>query len=246
MAGLACVAFAGFYMMWKYLFLWQLDQPASGDTGGLFFPKAIQHTMVGLYLQQALLAILLFLAKAIPQGAVVVVLIVFTAFFHIVFNNSFRPLINPLPLTLSDRTYGATEEDDVANAADEGFGGSDSGGEDQTVRRRVSPDSDARGEKYVENTQPIVGQGDGENAYGASVPTEGKRNDGPTDFNHPASIEPQRIIWIPKDPLGLGDAEALALNSSGVEASTENAEMNAKGTTDISGHPPGMTSAIDP
>lgn len=34
-------------MVWKYLFLWQLDQPASGDTGGLSFPKAIQHTFAG-------------------------------------------------------------------------------------------------------------------------------------------------------------------------------------------------------
>jgi len=50
--GLACATFFAFYQMYKYLFLWQFEQPMSGDTGGLFFPKAIQHLFVGLYVQQ--------------------------------------------------------------------------------------------------------------------------------------------------------------------------------------------------
>lgn len=66
--------------------------PPSGDTGGLFFAKAIQHTFVGLYVQQVCLAALFFLARdanshasAVPEGALMVVLIVFTVcdfFFH--------------------------------------------------------------------------------------------------------------------------------------------------------------------
>jgi calcium permeable stress-gated cation channel len=83
--GFACATFFLFYMCWKYLFLWQLDQPASGETGGLFFPKAIQHIFVGLYVQQICLAALFFLARdqkksasAIPEGALMIVLIVFT------------------------------------------------------------------------------------------------------------------------------------------------------------------------
>jgi len=75
--------------------------------------------------------------------------------------------------------------------------------------------------------------------YGASVPVEGKRNEGPTDFNHPASVEPQRIVWIPNDPLGLGEIESQALNARGVEASTEHATMNEGGHVDIDSHPPG-------
>jgi hypothetical protein len=83
-------------------------------------------------------------------------------------------------------------------------------------------------------------QGPGPSAgYGASVPVEGKRNEGPTDFDHPASVEPQRIVWLPKDPLGLADAEVGELNAHGVEASSENAHIDPKGTVDIEGHPPG-------
>lgn len=52
--GLACATFFAFYQLYKYLFLWQYQQSPSTDTGGLFFPKAIQHVFVGLYVQQVI------------------------------------------------------------------------------------------------------------------------------------------------------------------------------------------------
>lgn len=83
--GLACFSFFLFYQLWKYQFMWQLEQPRSGETGGLFFPKAMQHVFVGMYIQQICLAALFFLAQneekhpsAIPEGALMVVLIAFT------------------------------------------------------------------------------------------------------------------------------------------------------------------------
>lgn len=84
--GLAFAAFLLFYFLYKYLFTWVNDQPRSSETGGLFFPKAIQHLFVGLYIQQLCLCALFFLARnshddpsAIPEGALMVVLIVLTA-----------------------------------------------------------------------------------------------------------------------------------------------------------------------
>jgi hypothetical protein len=83
--GLACVTFLLFYMMYKYLFLWVYQQPSTGDTGGLFFPKAIGHIFVGMYVQQLCLAALFFLAQnqnkepsAIPEGVFMILLIVIT------------------------------------------------------------------------------------------------------------------------------------------------------------------------
>jgi hypothetical protein len=84
--GLAFGAFLLFFLLYKYLFTWVNDQPHSSETGGLFFPKAVQHIFVGLYIQQICLCALFFLARdsndspsAIPEGALMVVLIVFTA-----------------------------------------------------------------------------------------------------------------------------------------------------------------------
>ena len=83
--GIAFAAFLFFYFLYKYLFTWVNDQPKSSDTGGLFFPKAIQHIFVGLYVQQLCLCALFFLAEnshkkpsAVPEGALLVILIVCT------------------------------------------------------------------------------------------------------------------------------------------------------------------------
>jgi calcium permeable stress-gated cation channel len=83
--GLAFGAFLLFYFLHKYLFTWVNDQPNSSDTGGLFFPKAIQHIFVGLYVQQLCLCALFFLAQnehkkpsAVPEGGLLIALIVFT------------------------------------------------------------------------------------------------------------------------------------------------------------------------
>ncbi|KAG8681685.1 hypothetical protein FRC08_015484, partial [Ceratobasidium sp. 394] len=67
----------------------------------------------------------------------------------------------------------------------------------------------------------------------------GKRNDGPEDFTHPAAIEPQQIIWLPRDPLGLAEAEAAELKAAGIQVSTENAEMDERGHVELRGPPPG-------
>ena len=84
--GFAFVTFFLLYMLYKYLFTWVNDHPPSSDTGGLFFPKAIQHVFVGLYVQQICLCALFFLPlgdnnnipSGIPEGALMVVLIIFT------------------------------------------------------------------------------------------------------------------------------------------------------------------------
>lgn len=83
--GFACAAFFMFYQLYKYLFLYVYQQPTTTDTGGLFYPKAFQHVLVGLYVQQICLCALFFLAtdsndhhSSVPEGALMVVLIVIT------------------------------------------------------------------------------------------------------------------------------------------------------------------------
>ena len=83
--GFACATFFMFYQLYKYLFLYVYQQPTTTDTGGLFYPKAYQHVLVGLYVQQICLCALFFLAtdsnghhKSVPEGALMVVLIVIT------------------------------------------------------------------------------------------------------------------------------------------------------------------------
>ena len=98
--GFAFVTFFLLYMLHKYLFTWVNDHPPSSDTGGLFFPKAIHHVFVGLYVQQIGLCALFFLPlgidsrkpSAIPEGALMIILIVFTV--SIVFVRTLSILAN--------------------------------------------------------------------------------------------------------------------------------------------------------
>ncbi|EJF57403.1 hypothetical protein DICSQDRAFT_183264 [Dichomitus squalens LYAD-421 SS1] len=273
--GLSFVTFFLFFQLWKYLFLWQVDGSAGGETGGLFFPKAINHLFVGLYLQQICLAALFFLAEdenkkasAIPEGALMIVLIAFTAFFHLIINNSYGPLIEYLPLTLADVTHkSGREQNAIEQEIEDGDSydaeaveakGDANAMQKRTARKRVSGDSQQSGRDDADKTK--VRDTDveaGEPTSPSSVsPTrtdkDKESNDssvrgvdedaGPKDFYHPASVEPAPIIWIPRDPLGLGEAEERACKEAGLAVSTQDAVMDAKGHVDISGPPPGSAS----
>lgn len=129
--GFAFVAFALFWFVYKvrwtvtisrmsvvtltllvkqYLFLLAIDTPPETETGGLFYPKAITHIFVGIYIELLCLCGLFFLAQdadgnqsAIPQGAIMVVLIVITALYHIVLIKGYHPLIAYLPLSVAPK-----------------------------------------------------------------------------------------------------------------------------------------------
>ena len=68
-----------------------------------------------------------------------------------------------------------------------------------------------------------------EKKRGKSVAVEGKHNDEPTDFYHPAGVEPQRIIWIPRDPLGVADLEVESNEASEIMSTCKNAIMDDEG-----------------
>ena len=42
----------------------------------------------------------------VPEGALMIVLIIFTTFFHLIINNSYSPVIKYLPAPLTDMTKG--------------------------------------------------------------------------------------------------------------------------------------------
>jgi len=108
--GLALLSFTLLWLAYKYLFTWVYDQPQAMETGGLYFPKGLSNLFVGLYIEQICLTCLFFLAtdsrgrrSAIPQGVLMVVLIVITFAAQILFWQSFGPLINHLPTALSTK-----------------------------------------------------------------------------------------------------------------------------------------------
>ncbi len=62
--------------------------------------------------------------------------------------------------------------------------------------------------------------------------------EGPTDFSHPAAVEEQRMVWLPKDTLGLIHEIEQDLASQEILYSTEGAEMDSKGQVNVTMAPP--------
>jgi hypothetical protein len=139
--------------------------------------------------------------------------------------------MSALPLSLADKTYNANN----LNQSEKDLEPEPSG-------------------KSVSDPRTSQDAADAENAGLKSTPVEGKPKDeeaeedeelhdftidGPKDFNHPASVDTQRIIWVPDDGLGLGKAEVEDMRKRGMEASLEKAEMDEKGKVKITGPPPG-------
>lgn len=73
---------------------------------------------------------------------------------------------------------------------------------------------------------------------GIQVRDPGREGD-PNAFFHPASKEPQRVIWLPRDDLGLCEAEVQKNRECGVESSCRYARLTSEGKVRISGRPPG-------
>ncbi|KAH9478520.1 hypothetical protein JR316_0008975 [Psilocybe cubensis] len=229
--GFACATFFMFYQLYKYLFLYAYQQPTTTDTGGLFYPKALQHIFVGLYVEQICLCALFFLAQnenrhpsAIPEGALMVVLIVITAGFHIIINNSYGPLLSALPLSLQDRTLTAT----VIEAQPSGTAGPSSDASAVNVESRQSTDKkDSSEERLTKDREAAdtAAAEEEEESYG---------------FAQPAASRPQRTVWIPRDALGLWREEERGCEQAGVRVSERHAVMDEKGKVDVDGGPPDL------
>jgi hypothetical protein len=251
--GLAFAAFFLLYLLYKYLFTWVNDQPSSSQTGGLFFPKAMNHIFVGLYVEQLCLCALFFLAQndkhhpsAVFEGALTIILIVFTvsiggqqlvlkrfsrtnqAFFHDTIRSSYGPLIKALPLTLAESSYHRVESEDPTT----------------TDAPKPLPPSSEKAIDYTDistqaSHQPVNEGGpplrNGANGKESSRSPLTKLDKGEvaTDFRHPATVEEQRVIWLPKDPLGLVKEIERDLDSHDILHSTECAQMDAKGGVDV-------------
>lgn len=120
------------------------------------------------------------------------------AFFHLILNNSYWPLISAIPLSLANQT--------------------------QAPAIPGTQDAKRPGEVYIDDNA-VGGPDDNPSTY--------------EDFAHPAAVEPQQVVWIPRDTLGLCGVEEREDRAHAVEVSTQGARMDAKGHVDIDGPPPG-------
>ncbi|KAF8532738.1 DUF221-domain-containing protein [Gautieria morchelliformis] len=92
--GLATLAFVLFYLAWKFLLNWVFDQLHEQETGGLYYPVAMQSLFVGLYIEQVCLAALFFLKISsgpffLALGILMLILLVITMSAQIFLKKSY-------------------------------------------------------------------------------------------------------------------------------------------------------------
>lgn len=147
-------------------------------------------------------------------------------------SNSYGPLLRALPLSLADKTYTAnspvpnTEALYPRKSNVSGVEGDESKSFEMLQREKTQIAPSVHSERDgLTSGVGIAAKVVSEEEYG---------------FAHPATSRPQRVVWIPRDLLGLAEEEEKACRDAGVDVSARDAEMNEKGHVDISGPPPDM------
>ena len=100
--GFAAIGLFLFYFAYRYNFLFVYD--AGVDLKGAGYPRALQQLFVGLYIAEVclvgLFATRLDTAASVGPFVLIILLLVFTALYHMGLNSALTPLINYLPKTL--------------------------------------------------------------------------------------------------------------------------------------------------
>ncbi|SMR47918.1 unnamed protein product [Zymoseptoria tritici ST99CH_3D1] len=106
--------FGLFWIVYRYnvLFVYQFKN----DTGGLLFPVAINQLFVGVYFLEVCLIGIFFTTiengtvVTLPQGIIMILVLVATVGYQILMNSAFNPLFQYLPITLEDEAVIRDEE----------------------------------------------------------------------------------------------------------------------------------------
>jgi hypothetical protein len=120
------MAFMG--LVWKYNLIYVFD--TTTDSKGLFYPRALQQLIIGLYLAEICLIGLLILNKAFGPMGLVITLLLLTGLIHFLLRDAISRLMWSLPQTLALEEQ-IQEEEKMKLAANDDDGeahGNDAGG----------------------------------------------------------------------------------------------------------------------
>ncbi|KAK6340517.1 hypothetical protein TWF696_008843 [Orbilia brochopaga] len=111
----AGMVFGLFWLVYRYNLLYVMDYQV--DSGGLYFPKAINHLYMGLYIMEICMTGLFLLVRnaedelyCLPHAIIMLVMFFMTIVFQRVMYTNFAPLLEYLPLTLEDDADASDKE----------------------------------------------------------------------------------------------------------------------------------------
>lgn len=112
------------HVVWRYNLIFVFD--ASMDSKGLFYPRALTHIIVGIYLATVCLIGLFLISSAIGPAMLMILFLVFTGLLHYSLVQAVSPMTRNLPQTLALEEELQEEEKAAAARAAERENNSDS------------------------------------------------------------------------------------------------------------------------
>ncbi|KAI9683059.1 MAG: hypothetical protein M1822_006254 [Bathelium mastoideum] len=231
----AAIGLALFWVAYRYEFLFVMDVGA--DAKGLFYPQALQHLFVGLYIAEICL-LGLFATQLGHPGAIgpfimMVIAVIFTALYHLSLNSAVAPLLQYHPKDLEllefeedgrpllhngqssngDTPYDPTAKDTAASKT----GPTDAAAEKEARAISSSPKTSGSGgtrpaKKSNMLTRWLRPDIHANHAFMRSILPK-TQTDAPNTFPesfaylHPAVKSRGVALWVPADPLGIAAHE---------------------------------------
>lgn len=222
----ATIGMSFFYLAYRYNIMFVTDSQI--DTKGLIYPRALQQLLAGIYIAEVVLLGLFGVSTAIGPIIMMVVLIVFTALYHITLNSAFDPLLINLPKSVE------TEEEAIL--LDHGYDNGHVGGESKLSAEkdgRVAPVAETKKPNFITKffkphiysdyatLRKLVPHDllDADNLY-----------DELTESNayYPPSVSSETpLLWIPRDDGGISRQEVFH-TSRVIPITDEGCSFNAK------------------
>ena len=266
--GWAAVSIFAFYMLYRYMFLYVYDCKPATETAGLFFPKAVDFTLAGLYVSELVVALMYFFNSGsntsfVAYGILTIVLLAIAVAFHIYLHLVFYSQLSKSALNGNGNGAGAVEpmqKDQYTDATsgvvpDMAYQGDQQ--QQLAVQKSgygyIQPEATALSDKnaaiassqpgayYVnQNGQVVPAQHSLaiDEKSGYGQNAESEQAKRESLFVHPARKTQQRTLWYPNDNLGIGRSQSAADEDAGLSSTVVNASLTEKGAVDESATKP--------
>lgn len=198
-----------FYFAYRYNLLFVSN--VTIDTQGLVYPRALQQLFVGLYVAEVCLIGLFAIATAASVGAIgplilMIIMLIFTALYHISFNSALGPHLNYLPKSIDaeERRLLAADNGEADHDGYSKEGATENGGP-----AIDGPAPHKRPNFFTKWLRPDI-YTDYETMR-RLVPKEGPvlydEKTEATAYYNPAVTTITPLLWIPRDPIGISREE---------------------------------------
>ncbi|KAI9599149.1 hypothetical protein BDF19DRAFT_410533 [Syncephalis fuscata] len=221
----ALLYFVFYYIVYRYQFLYILDQPSHAELGGRAFTITVSHIFVGLYISELTMLGIFILNKNVAQLVLMFFPIVATIIVNLYIEHAFRDLLTYVPvetLLKADRG-GSMPIAKVATAATTPVA---TEFKHPALKFSSTHLSDGtcleEGRDSQNNDEPttaLLGQNDGSGLVKVSRET----------YLHPALSRPCPVIWLPNDKKGHALSEQNELLNMGIIASVDGAIVRDSG-----------------